>query len=762
MIQTANLGYPRLGPRREWKRALERYWQGKLTETELHDAIRTVYRDALRRQAAFDLTWVPAGDLTYYDPMLDLAVTFGLVPARFREAYGYAGGPVSLELYFAIARGSDRVPAAEMTKWFNTNYHYIVPELDAVAAGRAPEIADNRPLQAYREAREVVGERARPVVVGPYTFVRLSKGYPEAAFAEVVRAFVPAYRALLRSLAEAGAAWIQIDEPALVLDVPAGDIALLHEVYGALVEAAAPAKLMLQTYFEAVEHYSDVVRLPVAGIGLDFVDGLADNRASVLRHGFPEDKVLGVGLIPGRNVWRADLEAQAAFLRELAAVVPFERMILSPSTSLLFVPISLERETKLDPALRDVLAFADEKLAELRLLARADAPDAEAEAAYRASAEARRRFFAAHPFPAPEAVTAEETTRTIPFEARKKIHAERFSLPLFPTTTIGSFPQTKDVREARARFRKGELDAEGYKAFIRAKIAEWIRIQEELGLDVLVHGEFERTDMVEYFAEKLGGFAFTEHGWVQSYGSRAVRPPIIYGEIVYREPLTVEETAYAQSLTEKPVKGMLTGPVTILKWSYPREDVPPEAIAYSIARALRKEVEALEAAGIRMVQVDEPAFREGLPLKRRHRDRYLDWAVRAFRLATAGARPETQVHTHMCYSEFGDIIDAIKALDADVISIETSRSHGELIQAFEENTYDKEIGLGVYDIHSPRVPDVEEMKALARRALRVLPKENFWINPDCGLKTRDVPETIASLKNMVAAARGLRAELGER
>lgn len=760
MMQTANLGYPRLGERREWKRALERFWQGKISEEELERTLTDIRFARLKKQQKAGITWIPVGDFTAYDHILDMTATFGLVPRRFHPSFQYDGGPLSTALYFAIARGSDEVPASEMTKWFNTNYHYIVPELDAVAEGHAPAVVDNRPLKAYLEAKETLGIDGRTVIVGPYTFVKLSKGYSEDAFQRIVRAFIPAYAELIRSLDAAGATWIQIDEPSLVGDVPAEDVPLLRDVYGALAKTRRNVKIMLQTYFEALDRYPEMVRLPVDGIGLDFVHGAKENVDNLRHHGFPEDKVLGVGLINGRNVWRADLEERAHFLNDLSAVVPYERMILSPSASLLFVPITLERETELDPDLKNVLAFADEKLAELALLAKADVPDAETEAAYRAASEARRRFLKLHPFPAPEAVTPDKTTRAKPFEVRRTVQEKRFKLPLLPTTTIGSFPQTKDVREARARWRKGELDDEAYQAFIKEKIAEWVRIQEELGLDVFVHGEFERTDMVEYFGEKLGGFAFTQYGWVQSYGSRAVKPPIIYSEIVYRAPLTVAETAFAQSLTSKPVKGMLTGPVTILQWSFAREDVVPEAIAFSIARALRQEIQALEAAGIEMVQVDEPAFREGLPQKRAKWDHYLDWAVRAFRLVTAVAKPETQVHTHMCYSEFSDIIEAIKALDADVISIETSRSHGELIGAFEAHTYDKGIGLGVYDIHSPRVPDAWEMKSLALRALRVLPKEHFWINPDCGLKTRDVPETIAALRNMVEAARALRRELG--
>lgn len=759
MIQTANLGYPRLGQGRAWKRALERFWKGALNETALHETLKTLRTEHLQKQAALGVEWVPVGDFTYYDHVLDLAVDFGLIPERFYTLLDHqpltAGEGLPLSVYYAIARGHESLPASEMTKWFNTNYHYIVPE---IGDDPKPLLLRNRLLEAYEEAK-ALGIKARPVILGPYTLVSLAKGYSLDRFSHIVRRLIPVYETIFAQLEAAGAEWIQIDEPQLVTDVPTDHLSLLKEIYTTLKAPRKTLKLMLQTYFESLSHYETIVQLPVDGIGLDFVHGQRENEMNVARYGFPQDKVLGVGLINGRNVWRADLMAKYMFLKRLSAHVPFERMILSPSSSLLHVPISLEPEDALEPALKDVLAFADEKLKELALLAHADDPDAMMLQTYQHATEVRERFLATHPFPAPESIDPAMYERAKPFEERKNIQQEHLQLPLLPTTTIGSFPQTKDVRQARAKWRKGDMSDAEYEAFIKEKIAEWIRIQEELGLDVLVHGEFERTDMVEYFGEKLGGFAFTKEGWVQSYGSRAVKPPIIYDKIEYHEPLTLKETVFAQSLTKKPVKGMLTGPVTILHWSFPRDDVAPEAIAFSIADALRQEVAALEGAGIRVVQVDEPAFREGLPLKQEKWQHYLDWAVRAFRLTTAVAKPETQVHTHMCYSEFGDIIDAIKALDADVISIETSRSHGELISAFEENTYDKEIGLGVYDIHSPRVPDRDEIKQLAERALKVLPKEHFWINPDCGLKTRDIPETIASLKLMVDVAKELRNRL---
>lgn len=723
----SSLGYPRIGENREWKKLLESFWAGKTEEEGFEAEMKKLRLQRLQKQRELGVELIPVGDFTLYDHVLDTSAMFGLVPSR----YGYAGGPVSLATYFAMARGSKEAPACEMTKWFNTNYHYIVPELGEAE----PRLVGNRPLAAYLEAKNELGIDGKPVLVGPFTFVKLAKGYKQERFAELVEQLVPLYAQVLRELEQAGARWVQIDEPSLVTDLTAAELAVLESAYKQLSSAAPGLNVILQTYFEAVSAYQTVIELPVKAIGLDFVHGREGNLRALREFGFPAGKTLAAGIIDGRNIWRSDLGGKRQLLEELAAIVPGDRLIVQPSCSLLHVPVGLAREEKLDATLLGALAFAGEKLGELAVLAQAARSGAAAD------------------------VAAAKSSRALPFAERQQLQEARWQLPLLPTTTIGSFPQTAEVRKARQLWRKGEWTEAQYDAFVQEQIHVWIGLQEEIGLDVLVHGEFERTDMVEFFGEKLDGFAFTQNGWVQSYGSRCVKPPVIYGDVRFSDPMTVKETVFAQSLTAKPVKGMLTGPVTILNWSFVRDDISRKDVTYQIALALREEVEALEAAGIGMIQVDEPALREGLPLKNADRQTYLDWGVESFRLATSTVRDTTQIHTHMCYCEFHDMIDAISALDADVISIETSRSHGELISAFETETYDKGIGLGVYDIHSPRVPDKNEMLSMIGRALRVLPGRLFWINPDCGLKTRGQAETVAALRNMVAAASEARLEL---
>ncbi|MFD0869585.1 5-methyltetrahydropteroyltriglutamate--homocysteine S-methyltransferase [Paenibacillus residui] len=756
-LTSGNLGYPRIGENREWKKQLEAYWGGKLEQEELLASMKEIRLNHLRKQREAGLDWIPVADFTLYDTMLDTAAMFGLVPDRF----DYTGGPVPLETYFAMARGNRSAAACEMTKWFTTNYHYIVPEFGE----RTPSLVDNRILALYKEAKEELGIEGRPVLIGPYTFLKLSKGYDRTRFQEVMQSLLPAYAQLLQELEQEGVQWLQMDEPALVMSVTDEEMQAVRDSYHYLHSAAPRLKLLLQTYFDSAERYSELVALPVQAIGLDLVSGRTRHLDALEQYGFPEDKLLAAGVVDGRNIWRTDLDDRLQLLESIARKVPYERMIIQPSCSLMHVPISLAAETALPPELRNALAFADEKLEEIALLAKAiclGAEQEEVKTRLQASREALRALKAsplraARAGQPAEAILAAKT-RT-PFAERRKEQQKAFNLPLLPTTTIGSFPQTAEVRRGRRLWRKGEWTKEQYDRFIREQIREWIAIQEEIGLDVLVHGEFERTDMVEFFGEKLAGFAFTVNGWVQSYGSRCVKPPIIWGNVDFEAPMTVEETVYAQSLTSKPVKGMLTGPVTVLNWSFVRDDIPRKEVAEQLALALRREVESLEQAGIRMIQVDEPALREGLPLKEEDREEYLEWAVGAFRLATSGVKDSTQIHTHMCYCEFSDLIDAIRQLDADVISIETSRSHGELLEAFETDTYDKGIGLGVYDIHSPRVPSVDEMTGLIEKALRVLPASLFWINPDCGLKTRAKEETVQSLKHMVQAARQAREAL---
>ncbi|GAA3407265.1 5-methyltetrahydropteroyltriglutamate--homocysteine S-methyltransferase [Paenibacillus hodogayensis] len=749
-MKSGNLGYPRIGRNREWKKALEAYWAGKLEEEAFHAELKAIRLGNLKAQQERGIEIIPVGDFTYYDHILDTAVMFGLIPARF----GRLEGKPDLSVYYAMARGSRDATACEMTKWFNTNYHYIVPELDQAN----PVLTGNRLLDTYREAKTELGIEGRPVLVGLYTFLKLSKGYGREGLAGWIDCLLPLYVQVLRELEAEGVAWVQIDEPILSSSLSGDELAHVARIYETLTKEVPGIKLLLQTYFESVDRYQDVVSLPVHGIGLDFVHDEGRNLQAVREHGFPADKVLGAGLIDGRGIWKADLQGKLETLNALTQAVSADRIIVQPSCSLLHVPVSAAQENLLHTTLREALAFADEKLDEIALLTKAANVGAQAFAAELAESDRSRKALEQSPSRARKQVhariaglTQQPSSRTESFDVRRKAQQERWKLPLLPTTTIGSFPQTPEVRSARQKWRKGEWGAEKYDAFIKEQIKTWIDLQAELGLDVFVHGEFERTDMVEFFGEKLAGFAFTANGWVQSYGSRCVKPPVIYGDVEFVAPMTVAETVYAQSLTTKPVKGMLTGPITILNWSFVRDDKSREEVAYQIALALRDEVEALEKAGICMIQVDEPALREGLPLKEEKKDGYLDWAVRAFRLSTSTVQTETQIHTHMCYCEFHDMIDSIRALDADVISIETSRSHGELIGSFEEHIYDKGIGLGVYDIHSPRVPTVEEIGTMIDRALKVLDSAQFWINPDCGLKTRKLEETVASLRNMVAA-----------
>ncbi|CAH1195363.1 5-methyltetrahydropteroyltriglutamate--homocysteine methyltransferase [Paenibacillus plantiphilus] len=749
-MRSGNLGYPRIGKGREWKKALELYWAGKLEEETFQAEMKAIRLRNLKTQQERGIDVIPVGDFTYYDHVLDTAAMFGLVPERFQ----YEGGVPSLAVYYAMARGSREATACEMTKWFNTNYHYIVPELDNIS----PVLTHNRLLDAYREAKAELNIEGRPVLVGPYTFLKLSKGYAPEQLAVWIDRLLPLYGQVLRELEAEGVQWVQIDEPILATTLASEELDHVARIYDRLTKEAPGIKLQLQTYFEAVDHYEAVVSLPVHGIGLDFVHDGGRNLQALGKYGFPEDKVLGAGVIDGRGIWRADLQDKLDLLAVIGQAVSADRLIVQPSNSLLHVPVSAAQEGALAPVLREALAFADEKLEELALLTKAARSGAEAVASELAASKRSREALQQSPARSRKEVHAriadlasQPSSRAGDLEVRREVQQKRWNLPLLPTTTIGSFPQTPEVRSARLKWRKGEWSESQYEAFIKDQIKIWIDVQSELGLDVFVHGEFERNDMVEFFGEKLDGFAFTANGWVQSYGSRCVKPPIIYGDVEFTSPMTVAETVYAQSLTATPVKGMLTGPVTILNWSFVRDDKPREEVAYQIALALRDELEALEAAGIGMIQVDEPAIREGLPLKREQWPHYLDWAVRAFRVSTSTVKNETQIHTHMCYCEFHDMIDSIRAMDADVISIETSRSHGELIESFEEHTYDKGIGLGVYDIHSPRVPSVEEMASMIDRALRVLSPEQFWINPDCGLKTRKYEETVASLRNMVQA-----------
>lgn len=752
MVKISNLGYPRIGENREWKKALESFWAHETSEAQFLQQMKEIRLTHLQKQKEKKVDLIPVGDFTFYDHVLDTAVMFGLVPKRFNETEG----PVSISTYFAMARGNQNAKACEMTKWFNTNYHYIVPEFENCL----PTLVENKPLKAYVEAKEEVGIEGKPVILGPFSFLKCSKGYEQNEFETLLKALLSPYKQLLIELQEAGVKWVQIDEPSLVTSLSQEEMNVVTSIYRELTQELKELNIMLQTYFDSVTHYEAVVQLPVQGIGLDFVAGYDENMKNIKRFGFPEDKVLGIGIINGRNIWKEDYLSLQKKWNACLEAVPSNRQWIQPSCSLQHVPVSVKNEDELPMVLKNALAFCDEKLDELQGLKQLlTGSTTEVESLIRVN-QKEVVALANSPWRQTVSETLAEVRekRELPFHERRLMQEEKWHLPLLPTTTIGSFPQTADIRRARKKWRNKELKEAEYERVVHEKIKEWIDIQEEIGLDVFVHGEFERTDMVEFFGEKLQGFAFTKNGWVQSYGSRCVKPPLIYGNVNFVEPMTVKETVYAQSLTKKPVKGMITGPVTILNWSFVRNDIPQKEVAFQIAQALIKEVQALEQAGIEMIQVDEPALREGLPLKVSKWDEYLDWAVKAFRIATSNVLNTTQIHTHMCYSEFGDIIDAIKALDADVISIETSRSHGELIDGFEKNVYDKGIGLGVYDIHSPRVPSAIEMKKVIQRALSVLPVDLFWVNPDCGLKTRGNEETIESLKQMVQAAKQVRRE----
>lgn len=757
-----NVGFPRIGAQRELKRAVEAYWAGKQSADALLETGRQLRAAHWQRQAASGLKFVPVGDFAWYDHILEWSTLLGAVPARFGQPESQA---VSLDTLFRMGRGRapSGTPAAacEMTKWFDTNYHYIVPEL---VPGQSYRIAREYLFEQVREA-QALGHAVKPVIPGPLTWLYLGKGdafqggpADERKLA-LLDNLLPVYQEVLQRLAGLGVEWVQIDEPILVMDLPQAWRDAYRSTYEAL--AASPVKLLLATYFGGLDdNLATVQALPVAGLHVDLVR--APQQLSQVLQGLREGQVLSAGVINGRNIWRSDLDAVIKAAQPLARELG-DRLWLAPSCSLLHVPVDLAGETELDAELKSWLSFAVQKLDELSLLGRALNGDVSADlqaglAAQRAALQARRASPRIHhPAVARRMLEAAGISRDrAPFVERIRAQQAHLGLPPYPTTTIGSFPQTAEIRALRRDWKAGALNDAAYEDAIRKEIEAVIRFQEKVGLDVLVHGEPERNDMVEYFGELLAGFAFTRNGWVQSYGSRCVKPPIIFGDVARPAPMTVGWSSYAQSLTDKPVKGMLTGPVTILQWSFVRDDQPREATCRQLALALRDEVIDLERAGIKVIQIDEPAIREGLPLRRAQWQAYLDWAVDCFRLSTAGVADDTQIHTHMCYSEFNDIIESIAAMDADVITIETSRSNMELLKAFEDFHYPNDIGPGVYDIHSPNVPEVGWMVGLMQKAASRLPRERLWVNPDCGLKTRAWPETEAALISMVAAARALR------
>ncbi|WP_373752673.1 5-methyltetrahydropteroyltriglutamate--homocysteine S-methyltransferase [Neisseria weixii] len=749
-------GFPRVGAFRELKFAQEKYWRKEVSEQELLDVAKGLREKNWQHQTQADADFVAVADFTFYDHILDLQVATGSIPARF----GFDSQNLTLEQYFQLARGNKDQFAIEMTKWFDTNYHYLVPEFHADTEFKANAA---HYVQQLKEA-QALGYKAKPTIVGPLTYLWIGKekGATEFDRLSLLPKLLPVYVEILTELAAAGAEWIQIDEPALAVDLPQAWLDAYQDVYATLSQVNA--KILLSTYFGSVaEHAGRLKALPVDGLHIDLV------RAPEQLDAFADyDKVLSAGVIDGRNIWRANLNNVLATLEPLQAQLG-ERLWISSSCSLLHTPYDLSIEEKLKankPALFSWLAFTLQKTQELRVLktalnqgreaVAAELVDSQAAADSRAASKEIHRDDVAQRL---ASLPADADQRKSPFAERIKAQQAWLNLPLLPTTNIGSFPQTTEIRQARAAFKKGELSAADYEAAMKKEIALVVEEQEKLNLDVLVHGEAERNDMVEYFGELLEGFAFTQYGWVQSYGSRCVKPPVIYGDVSRPNAMTVAWSTYAQTLTQRPMKGMLTGPVTILQWSFVRNDIPRSTVCKQIALALNDEVLDLEKAGIKVIQIDEPAIREGLPLKRADWDAYLAWASEAFRLSSTGCEDSTQIHTHMCYSEFNDILPAIASMDADVITIETSRSDMELLTAFGEFKYPNDIGPGVYDIHSPRVPTEGEVEHLLRKAIEVVPVERLWVNPDCGLKTRGWKETIEQLQVMMNVTEKLRKEL---
>ena len=775
-VLATNLGFPRIGVERELKRALERYWTGQASRESLLEVGAQLRKRHWQLQQAAGIQHIPSNDFSFYDQILDLSCLLGCVPSR----YGWNGGDVDLDTYFAMARGSQSgatdVTALEMSKWFDTNYHYLVPEF---AADQSFRLSSNKIFEEYAEAR-ALGIQTRPALVGPLTYVTVGKKREDATYSRstLIPKLVPVYVEILRKLHGLGAQWVQIDEPALVTDLQPTYRDACADAYRQIAAEVPGLNILLTTYFDSLRDNAELAfSLPVAGIHIDLCRGpgqantSANDADRILDEALSRtgNRYLSLGVVDGRNVWRNDLSASLARIERATARLGKDRVFVAPSCSLLHTPVDLAAERQLDPGLSNWLAFATQKLTEIAVLARGASEGTAAVAAELTAADAAQLQRRASPrIHDPEvqrrlsSIESSMKQRSAPYVERRKVQQAAFDLPAFPTTTIGSFPQTAQIRQARAAFKRGETSPADYRSVMQAEIRAVVEQQHQLGLDVLVHGEAERNDMVEYFGEQLAGFAFTSNGWVQSYGSRCVKPPILFGDVSRPQPMTVEWSTYAQSLTEKVMKGMLTGPITILQWSFVRDDQPRSVTSRQIALAIRDEVADLERAGIRMIQIDEAALREGLPLRRADWPAYLDDAVTDFRISSCGVQDRTQIHTHMCYSEFNDIMSAIVAMDADVISIETSRSRMELLNAFVEDRYPNEIGPGVYDIHSPRVPSVEEMTALLQKASSVLSPAQIWVNPDCGLKTRGWPEVEQALRNMVQAAQWARQALVQR
>ena len=750
-MNTSVIGYPRIGKDRELKFASEKYFKGELDEAALKAAAKEIRKGDLLKQKEAGITYISSNDFSFYDNVLDTAFLFGIVPQRYKDL-----GLSDIGTYFAMARGyqgdKGNVKALAMKKWFNTNYHYIVPEIDD---DTVIYLNGTKPVDEYLEAKEF-GVETKPAVTGPFTFLKLAKFTGSKKIADVSSVLTDEYIKLVALLAEKGASFIEFDEPYLVRDLSAEDIALFKEIYKKILANKKGVKVLLQTYFGDIRDiYDEVTALDFDAVGLDLIEG-RKTAELVSQKGFPADKILFAGVVNGKNIWRNNYKKSLETLKSLKAA----NIVVSTSCSLLHVPYSLESETKLADNYKKHFAFAEEKLTELGEIAALFDKDYANEEAFKknqALFEGRVNSEDKEVQAKVAAITDSDYVRLPAFEEREKIQKKILNLPAFPTTTIGSFPQTSDVRKNRQEFKKGLKSKEEYVEFNKKKIAECIRLQEEIGLDVLVHGEFERNDMVEYFGENLNGYVFTEKAWVQSYGTRNVKPPIIWGDVSRKAPITVEWSKFAKSCTDKPVKGMLTGPVTILNWSFPREDISIKESILQIALAIRDEVLDLEANGINIIQIDEAALREKLPLRKSDwYSEYLDFAIPAFRLVHSKVKPETQIHTHMCYSEFTDIIPAIDAMDADVITFEASRSDLQILDSLKENNFKTEVGPGVYDIHSPRVPSVDEIVTALTKMRAKIEDSKLWVNPDCGLKTRGDEETKKSLVNLVEAARRIR------
>lgn len=770
MLVTNNLGYPRIGSFRELKKACEAYWAKKISQDELIEAGRKIKQSNWETQNKNGIEVIPSNDFSFYDQVLDQALVVGAIPERYNSLIKENQSDHNLDLYFAMARGfQDKgvdVTAMEMTKWFDTNYHYLVPEF---TKNQNFKLSSSKIIDEYKEAKSL-GYETKPIILGPISFLLLGKEKEEGFHRlDLLSSLLPVYIEILSQLEEEGAKWVQIDEPFLALDLDEKAAELYKNAFAELANATKELKISVATYFETLEDNTQLaLNLPIDALHIDLVRG--PKQLDDILPNIPENLILSLGVVDGRNIWKNDYEKSLSLINKAIDTLGKDRVWIGPSCSLLHVPYDLDNETNesiLSKEIKNWLAFAKQKLAEIRDLATLATHDDNTEVNQRfedniAAQESRRTSPLIHRDEVKSRVaniTDEDAKRTSPFAVRKKAQQDKFNLPAFPTTTIGSFPQTKEVRKWRRDLKKGAISQEQYNKAIAEETEKAIRIQEDLGIDVLVHGEFERNDMVEYFGEQLAGYAFTKNGWVQSYGSRCVKPPIIYGDVYRPEDMTVKWSSYAQSLTKKHVKGMLTGPVTILQWSFVRNDQDDKTTTNQIALAILDEVKALEKAGIKIIQIDEPAIREGLPLRKKDQKSYLNWAVRAFRIASSNVDDDTQIHTHMCYSEFNEIIEDIAAMDADVITIETSRSQMELLNAFAgEFKYPNDIGPGVYDIHSPRVPNTEEMVELLRKAKGVVPAEQLWVNPDCGLKTRGWEETTAALKAMVEATNIIRQE----